>query len=158
MKTIDESHEYAVNNLVDTVQNPRRRILVVINQKQALVFRSEVKGTDPEHLFPTDAGDVLRNLKHTIGADATSKSLENFAYYKADAEHLADADEILIMGNGTGSSSAMNHFTEYLESHHKEIAKLIVGTLTVDIESLTEGQLLKKARAYFLHEPLPAEA
>ena len=157
MATIDETHEYAVNDLAGTTPNTLRRLLVVINQKQALIFKSEAKGTDPERLFPADAEDILRNLKHTIGADATSKSLENFAYYKSVAEHLGDADEILLMGNGTGSSSAMNHLNDYLTAHHKEIAQKVVGSLKVDVESFTHAELLKQARAFFLHPPLSAE-
>ncbi len=152
MTTIDEKHEYAVNDLGDTTPNKLHRILVVINQKEALIYRSEEKGAEAEHLFPTDAGGVLRNLKHTIGADAASRSIENFAYYKEVTEHLAGADQILIMGNGTGSSSAMKHLSDYLDTHHKEIANRVVGTLTVDIESLTEGELLHKARTYFIHD------
>lgn len=152
MQPTNVTHEYAENNLGET-GSAMVRSLAVISQREALVFQSEEKGSVPERLQPFDPDGDLRRLKHTIGADASARSAENFTYYKEIAATLAAADEILLMGNGSGSSSAMHHFKDFLETHHAEIAKKVVGTLTVDIESLTEGQLLQQARAFFLHHP-----
>jgi len=128
---------------------PQLRLLVVINQKETRVFRSEDKGSVSERLHPYDPHGMLHHLNHTLGGDMGSREPENTTYYEAVAKTLTDAAEILLMGNGTGGSSAMTHLKEYLGAHHPQIANKIIGTLTVDIESLTEGQLLQEAHAFF---------
>jgi hypothetical protein len=125
------------------------RLLVVISQKETRVFQSEGKGSVPEHLHPYDPRGMLHHLDHTRGGDITSHLPENLTYYKAIAETLVDADEILLMGNGTAGSSAMTHLKEFLTTHHPEVAQKIVGALTRDLEALTEGELLQEARAFW---------
>jgi hypothetical protein len=138
----------------DTTDFPERlRLLVVVDQAETLVFRSEEKNSVPEHLHPYDPRGVLRHLKHTKGADAAARAPENLVYYESIAATLTDADDVLLMGNGSGASSAMGHLSDFLSTHHNEIASRIVGTLTVDVEALTEGQLLQEARAFFLQHP-----
>jgi hypothetical protein len=133
------------------------RLLVAISQSEALVFRSDEKGTVPEHLHPLDSHGGLRQLKHTRGSSAGAHAPENLTYYEAIAQKLVNAQEVLLMGNGKGASSAMNHFMDYLETHHKDTATHIVGALTVDLEALTEGQLLKEAREFYRNrEPVSA--
>ena len=87
---------------------------------------------------------------HTEGTDKASRAPENLAYYQEIAAKLAGAEEVLLMGNGTGASSAMTHLKDYLTMHDPEIAGKIVGALTVDVEALTEEEYLQQARAFFL--------
>lgn len=108
------------------------RLLLVLSQHEARLFRSEEKGTAPQRLHP-DHPDTR----------------ESSAFYATIAAQLVGAKEILLLGSGTGHSSAMNHFQDYLETHHKDIAARLVGALTVDLEALTEGQLLKEAREFY---------
>ena len=126
------------------------RLLVVINQEETLLFRSEDKDAVPEQLHPYDPHGTLHHLKHLKGADKGARLPENLTYYKEIAGALVGAEEILLMGNGTGASSAMTHLTDFLITHHPEIAEKLVGTLTLDLEALTEGQLLQQARAFFM--------
>ena len=128
----------------------RLRLLVVINQQETLIFRSEGEDSVPERLHPYDPRGVLHHLTHIKGADKAARLPENITYYQEIAEALAGAEEVLIMGNGTGASSAMEHLKDFLAAHHEEIANKIVGSLTVDIEALTEGELLQQAREFYM--------
>jgi len=125
------------------------RFVVVINQKETRVFRSEGKGTVPERLRPHDPHAMLHHLDHTLGGDVTSRKPENTSYYQAIGKMLMGAEEVLLMGNGSGASSAMTHLKDYLVTHHFEVAHRIVGELTIDIEALTEAEILREARAFF---------
>ena len=131
------------------------RLLVVIDQQETLVFKLEGEGAVPEHLHPHDPRGMLHHLKHASGGDSASRLPENVTYYKAIAETIDGTDEILLMGNGTGAASAMAHLKDYLKTHHKEIGQKIVGTLTVDIEALSEGQLLHEALVFFMRQDGP---
>ena len=134
---------------------PKSRFLVVVSQKETLVFRSEEKGSEPERLHPADPHRVLHHQDHSAGGDISSRLPENRTYYKAIAETLPGAGEILLMGHGTAGGSAMGHLEDFLATHHPEIAKKVVGTLTRDVEALTEGQLLQEARAFFMERDGP---
>ncbi|MBB6050792.1 hypothetical protein [Armatimonas rosea] len=114
------------------------RLLVVISQHEARIFHSDEKGSVPQRLHPPHP-----------------EARESTAFYATIAPLLVGAKEILLLGSGTGHSSAMGHFMDYLETHHKETATHLVGALTVDLEALTEGQLLKEAREFYRNrEPL----
>ena len=140
---------------------PPLRLLVVIRQQKTLIFRTEGKDALPERLYPYDPHGILHHLNHTDGRDKGSREPENLIYYKEIAKTLAGADEILLMGNGTGASSAMTHLRDFFATHHPEITQRIVGTVTLDLEALTEGQLLQEARAVFIRRdalnPKPLE-
>ncbi len=129
---------------------PDLRLVVVINRKQGLVYRSEDKGSVPEHFEPYDPEGSLNRLIHTDGVDKASRAPENLAYYQAIAATLASAGEVLLVGNGTGSSCSATHFVDFLTSHYPEIASRVVGTVTLDIEALTEDEILQKARAFYV--------
>lgn len=125
------------------------QVVVVINQKEAIIFKSLGKESVPERLHPEDTNGALHNLNHIKGADKGSRTSENIVYYQEIATALNGSGEVLLMGNGTGASSAMSNFTDYLITHNPQIANRIVGSLTLDLESLTEGQLLQDARAFY---------
>jgi hypothetical protein len=133
-----ESVGIGQNSVLESGERTRR--LVVLTQHEALIFHSDEKGSVPERVR-TDHPDAR----------------ESSAYYAAIAQRLEGAKEILLLGNGTGHSSAMHHFKDYLETHHKDTATHLVGALTVDLEALTEGQLLREAREFYQNrEPLGA--
>jgi hypothetical protein len=68
------------------------------------------------------------------------------------AQALQAAEQILILGTGTGTSSEMDQFVAWLKLHHPGLAKRIIGSLVVDEHHLTEGQLLAKAREFYANE------
>jgi hypothetical protein len=129
--------------------NNTQQLFVVITQKETLIFRSEEKGTMPTTLHPDDPHGLLHHLNHSHGGDMTAHSPENLTYYEAIAETLIGADEILLMGHGTGSGNAMIHLKEFLKTHYLETANKIVGSLTTDVEAMTRGQMLHAARTFF---------
>jgi hypothetical protein len=133
-----------------TITPLRLHLLVVVNQKETLVFQTEERDSVPERLHPYDPTGAVNRLIHTEGTDKALRSPEYLTYYQAIAATLTGAEEVLLMGNGTGASSAMAHLEDFLTTHHPEVAAKIVGSLTVDIEAFTEDELLGQARTFFL--------
>jgi hypothetical protein len=73
---------------------------------------------------------------------------EEDSYYEEIAMDLVRAEEIILMGHGTGKSSAVGFLTEYLKAHHPEEFQRIVATETVDISALTEAQIEEVAKRH----------
>jgi pimeloyl-ACP methyl ester carboxylesterase len=66
---------------------------------------------------------------------------EEDSYYEEIAMDLVHAGEIILIGHGTGKSSAVGFLTEYLKAHHPEEVQRIVAIETADLSALTEPQI-----------------
>ncbi len=134
------------------------RLVVLINRLETQIFIADGDGSAPEYLRPLDPLGVLHHHKYADGADIEARRPENIVYYKEIAEALEGADKILLIGNGTGSSCAMDHVKDYLSVHNPVVAARIVGLLRLDVEALTTSQLLSEATAFFLQAEIkPAQ-
>ena len=120
--------------------------LLLIDHHEARIFRSEIHGGLPRRILP------MEYFRHTRDSGEVSRGKEKpdpTGFYKPVAVALRAADQILIFGAGTGTSNEMNQFTAWLNKHHPELARRIVGSIVVDEQRLTDDQLLAKAREFY---------
>ena len=84
-------------------------------------------------------GDICITLRinRTRSAKPDIKS-----FYEAVARTLQDAEQILLFGNGTGASSAMEQLLAALKRDHKPLVHRVLGCVVVDEPHLSEDQLL----------------
>jgi stalled ribosome rescue protein Dom34 len=73
---------------------------------------------------------------------------EEDSYYKDIAMDLVGADAIILIGHGTGKSSAAEFLTEYLKVHHPDEFRRIIKTETAELSALTEPQIEELARKH----------
>lgn len=73
---------------------------------------------------------------------------EEDSYYEEIARDLVHAGEIVLVGHGTGKSSAAEFLLEYLKAHHPEEFQRVVATETVDLSALTEPQIEEIAKRH----------
>lgn len=124
-------------------------LLVVIDHRQARIYRTELHGTLPQRITPYDPDGFGRHL-HDVQSHATGKRKpERKSFYEAVAQTLRGAEKILVFGSSTGASSAMDQLLAELKHFHADVAKRIVGSMVVDETHLTEDQLLAKAREFY---------
>ena len=130
------------------------QLLVVIDHREAKVYRTEMHGAVPQHLVPYDPHGFGRHL-HSAHEWTDGKSVpERKSYYEAVAKTLAGADQVLLFGSGTGKSSAMDQLVADLTAHHKDVAAKVIGTVVIDAHHTTEAQLLAQAREFYAgHSP-----
>ena len=76
-------------------------------------------------------------------------------FFEPLAKALQSAGPILVLGNGTGTSSEMDQFIAWSKVHHPELSKRIVGSAVVDEGHPTEEQLLAKAREFYANAGKP---
>ncbi len=124
-------------------------LLVVIDHREARIFKTELHGAAPQRITPVDPNGAHRHLRH-VEEDATGqRKPELKSFYEAIARSLAGAGQILIFGSATGSSSAMEHLQAELKEHHPDLARKVVGAVTVNEQHMSEDQLLAEARAFY---------
>jgi hypothetical protein len=124
-------------------------LLVVIDHREARIYRVELKGSVPERITPLDPDGSGRYL-HSVTDDSNGqRKPERKSFYEAVAKSLQGTGQILLFGTGTGASSAMEQLLANLKHHHADVAKHIVGSVAVDEHHLTEDQLLARAREFY---------
>ena len=124
-------------------------LLVVIDHREARIYRTEMHGEVPQSITPYDPHGFDRALHYNQDDSNGQRKPERKSFYEAVAKTLQGAEKILIFGTGTGASSAMEQLLLDLKHNHHELAERIIGSITVDENHLTEDQLLAKAREAF---------
>ncbi|HEY8747145.1 MAG TPA: hypothetical protein VIM11_04175 [Tepidisphaeraceae bacterium] len=124
-------------------------LLVVINHREARIFRTELHGAVPQRITPFDPYGTGRYLHQVEEGANGQRKPEPASYYEAIAKTLAGAQKILLLGSSTGSSSAMEHLVAELKAHHPELAARVAGTVVVNEQHMSDDQLLAEARAFY---------
>ena len=128
-------------------------LLVVIDHRQARVYKTEVHGSVPHKITPYDPGGHGRHLHNVQEESNGQRKPERRSFYEDIARTLEGAGKILIFGSGTGASSAMVELLSQLKHHHGDVAKCVVGSVVLDETHLTEDQLLARARDFYASLP-----
>ncbi len=130
--------------------------VLVIDHREARIFRTELANGVPQKILPPAPSEYFRHAPHSAEFTRGQEIPDPNTYFAPIAQALAGASEILVLGTGTGKSSEMEQFVNWMERHHAEQARKIIGQLVVDEHHLSEGQLLAKAREFFAGHPTPA--
>ena len=123
--------------------------LLVIDHHEARLFRSEMHGAVPQQLLPQAPDDYFRHGQNSQNLSRGKEKPDPNTFFEPVAKALHGAGRLLIFGTGTGKSSEMEQFVVWLNRHHPNLAKRIIGTVVVDEHHLTESQLLAKAREFY---------
>jgi hypothetical protein len=100
--------------------------LVVIDHREALVYRMELNEKIPHRIVPHNPEGSGRYL-HSVTDDANGQRMPELkTFYEAVMKSLQGAESILIFGSGTGASSAMVHLLEEMKKRHAELAKVVI--------------------------------
>jgi len=129
------------------------RIIVVIDHHAAHVYQ-DVDGTRPGDevtVRPHDPFHFHHHLIHRKEAHYSGERVpEETSFYEEIAKDLAPANEIVLIGHGTGKSSAVEFLMDYLKTHHSEIAQHVRGVETADLSALTEPEIEAIAKKHMI--------
>ena len=131
---------------------PAGRTVVVIDHRSARIYQDlggsglERKETEK----PYDPHGFHRHLIHRKESDYAGQRVpEEDSFYQQIAEALKPAKEIILIGHGTGKSSALDFLVEYLKTHDSTILQQVIATEVTDLSALTEPQIEAIARRHF---------
>ena len=120
------------------------RMIVVIDHHAARLYQ-DVGGSRPvveASAKPYDPNGFHRHLIHRKEAHYEGERVpEETSFYEQVANGLVPAQEIILIGHGTGKSSALEFLAHYLKTNHPTIFQRVTATETVDLSSLTEPEI-----------------
>jgi hypothetical protein len=136
-----------------TVPGQPCRMVVVIDHHAAHIYQDLNKKLpeDEVSVKPYDPFGFHHHLVHRKEAHYRGEHVpEEASFYEQVAKHLLPADEIVLIGHGTGKSSAVDHLVEYLKTHHTEISHHVIATETADLSALTEPEIEAIAKRHMI--------
>lgn len=120
------------------------RMVVVIDHHGARLYqdlggsRPEVDGT----VKPDDPYGFHHHLIHRKEAHYQGERVpEEDSFYEQIAKDLVPAQEIVLIGHGTGKSSALDFLVEYLKKRHPTVFQRVIATEITDLSALTEPEI-----------------
>jgi hypothetical protein len=128
---------------------PRTHLLVIVEHRQVLIYRTDFAHSLPEQIAPYDPE---HNGQHVHSIQDHKGNLHRPAaptFYTAIAKSLRDADEILIFATRACGKTLMDNLLAELELNHAEVARRVLCAILVDDRHITEEDLLAKARKYY---------
>jgi hypothetical protein len=129
------------------------RMVVVIDHRAAHIF-GDLGATRPKDevtIAPYDPHHFHHHLIHRKEAHYQGDRVpEETSFYEDVAKALLPAQQIVLIGHGTGKSSAVEFLVEYLKKHHIDVSRRVSATETADLSALTEPQIEAIARHHFV--------
>jgi hypothetical protein len=129
------------------------RVVVVIDHHAAHIFRDvgESRPQEVVGITPYDPHHFHRHLIHRKEAHYEGERVpEETSFYKEVAAALVSANEIVLIGHGTGKSSAVHVLEEYLKQHHVELSRRVKAVETADLSALTESGIEAIAKRHMI--------
>jgi hypothetical protein len=129
------------------------RMVVVIDHHSAHIFR-DLGGSRPQEVettTPYDPHHFHHHLIHRKEAHYEGDRVpEETSFYEEVASALVPANEIVLIGHGTGKSNAANFLDEYLKKHHSDIARRVTAVETADLSALTAPEIEAIAKRHMI--------
>ena len=119
-------------------------LLVLVSHHQAKIYPidANLRAASGRETTPNDLHHFLHHLPHKDqDRQHRQRAPEDPDFYPHIAVALAHAEQIVVVGQGTGHSNAAHHLVEYLAAHHPETLARVVSELVVDVPRVTPAQL-----------------
>jgi len=124
--------------------------VATIDFHQARVFALEVDSAGrPERIVAEDPKGLTRKLHTKANNVEGDYRIPGDEYWKSIAIVLERASAVVLLGHGNGKANASQHFLLYDEKHYSDLNTKILGNLRVDIDDLTDPQVLRIGQSFF---------
>ena len=133
------------------VQSLRDRFVVAAVDFHRTRVYPIVQGDDglPDKVLDVDPEGHSREIAHKAGNPGGTYENGNPEYWREITDALRPADQILLLGHGNGKANASHQWVAYVEKHDRNVAAKVVADVRADIDNLTAGDVLARARHYF---------
>lgn len=127
-------------------------VVVAITHDEARVWNSGLdRDSRPERIHPDERHAHHIHMRKGRRNMERVSSTDHNEIFDSVAQSVSEAQEILIIGHGTGKANHMVKMIQQWERKHPKVAHLVVGAIDSDLPRLTEPEILALARSWFDH-------
>jgi len=119
-------------------------LMIVLDRHGAKIFQIDVASGDAlsREIKPFSNHRIVDQADGEIQSREPDKPM----FYERIARAVATDGRIVVVGHGEGKTSAADHLTEYLLTHHHQTYLRIVREVVADLSRITTRELLEIAR------------
>lgn len=136
------------HGVVNVIDVSGRFVVVAIDCAESRIYVLE-GSPRPERVVPSDPRGYHRHLHSKAGTLSGFYDPDDVEVWRSLAEQLKGADAILVLGHGSGKANASHQFITYVEKHVRDVARAILGDVRVDVDDLTDAQVLRLGQQFF---------
>lgn len=103
----------------------------------------------PERVVAEDPRGLTRKLHTKANNVEGDYRTPGDEYWKSIAIVLERASAVILLGHGKGKANASHMFLAYIEKHYSDLTARILGDFRVDIDDLTDPQVLRIGQSFF---------
>jgi hypothetical protein len=127
------------------------RMIVVIDHHAAHVYKDfgGSRPADERTVRPYDPYNFHHHLIHRKEAHYRGERVpEEDSFYEEVVQAITPANEIVLIGHGTGKSNAADFLKEYLKTHHPDVSRRVIATESADLSAVTEPEIEALAKSH----------
>ena len=134
----------AASELPSLAIDPICRMIVVIDHHAAHIFSALNSGQPQSEVTvkPYDPHHFHHHLVHRKEAHYQGDRVpEETSFYEEVAQALVPAEEIVLIGHGVGTSSAVEILVEYLRAHRPDVYRRVMATEIADLSAMSQPEM-----------------
>ncbi len=147
--------QFLEGTVVEPVGADGHHLVVVVNDKEARVYRVEPREGRAERLAPYDPQGAGRSMLYLQDAAGSTPTPEREGFSDAVSRALRGAGQITVLGRGKTAQDAVNRLTAHLREREPALAQRVGETALVETNP-TPDQLLTKVRSLTRQNGKPA--
>lgn len=125
-------------------------MVVAITTREARVWDMGIgPGSVPHVILSDDPHREHRHVRPAQEKHLHHRRIDDPSFYAAVARAVSGASEVLLVGHGKGKANAMLSFVQYLERKEPQVARLVTGAMSSNLEAMTDGEILAAAREWW---------
>jgi hypothetical protein len=124
-------------------------LIVVIDHAGARIYRHGAQDKSPVHIEPIDPKGHDQQVHNSMGRSGKIEGPYRTKFYENVVSKLEGADRILMVGDGHGSSSEIEHLVELMKERHPDLVEKMIGEVQMDLSHMTEPEIHAKALEVF---------
>jgi len=137
-------------DVTDLIDVAGHYVVVAIDYQESRIYLLDGGGrARPEKIVPLDPRGYHKHLHTKAGTLRGWYDPDDVEMWRSLAAQLRDAAAVLLLGHGNGKANASHQFIAYVEQHDRELAPAILGELRVDVDDLTDAQIVRIGQQYF---------
>jgi hypothetical protein len=137
-------------DVTDLIDVAGHYVVVAIDYQESRIYLLDGGGrARPEKIVPLDPRGYHKHLHTKAGTLRGWYDPDDVEMWRSLAAQLRDAAAVLLLGHGNGKANASHQFIAYVEQHDRELAPAILGELRVDVDDLTDAQIVHIGQQYF---------
>lgn len=137
-------------HVTDVIDVAGHYVVVAIDYAESRIYVLDGGGvTRPEKVVPSDPRGYHRHLHTKAGTLQGWYDPDDVEMWRSLAQQLRGASAIVLLGHGNGKANASHQFIAFVEKHDRELAPALLGDLRVDVDDLTDAQIVRIGQQFF---------